>query len=145
MPTKKHHHGFNAPLVTVSCSLILLGSVSANFAVDTDRSSVSSSVQLASAEATEQLPAGEIPSGWRRTAHGWEDASKWRVPAGGRQQSLDEWISATQKQEIPWTRALFSRLRRIPPLMIATIQISLVAVIYRISLGSKWNQESATS
>ncbi len=69
------------------------------------------------------------PEGWRRTRDGWEHVSTWDTVG----QSINQLIAAQQEREPAWLRVAFAKIRRIPPLMIAMMQITAIAVIVNVS------------
>lgn len=69
------------------------------------------------------------PTGWRRTAQGWEDVSTWR-PAP---RPLGEIIATQVDREPVWAREILGRLRGVPPLMFAMVQITAIAAIVRFA------------
>ena len=69
------------------------------------------------------------PEGWRRTDQGWEHVSTWRPMP----RPLDEIIETQVQQESVWIRFILARLRRVPPLMFALIQITAVAAIVNVA------------
>ncbi len=69
-----------------------------------------------------------VPLGWRRTKQGWEHTSTWMLS----NLTINQWIATQHDREPAWIRAGFSKLRSIPPLMVATLQIAAIAVITNI-------------
>ncbi|TWU41592.1 hypothetical protein Q31b_30430 [Novipirellula aureliae] len=70
------------------------------------------------------------PSGWRRTNRGWEHTSNWTMPNHfGANRSISELIATQQASEPKWLQLVLSTVRRIPPLMIAAIQVTAVAIL----------------
>ena len=69
------------------------------------------------------------PEGWRRTDQGWEHVSTWRPAA----RPLGEIIETQVDQEPAWMRDLLERLRKVPPLMFALIQITAIAAIVNVA------------
>lgn len=69
------------------------------------------------------------PEGWRRTDQGWEHVSTWRpIP-----RPLGEIIETQLDQEPAWVRFILDRLRSVPPLMFALIQITAIAAIVNVA------------
>lgn len=72
------------------------------------------------------------PEGWRRTDQGWEHVSTWRpIP-----RPLDEIIATQVDREPAWIRNILDRLRSVPPLMFALIQVTAIAAIVNVA-GNK--------
>jgi hypothetical protein len=69
------------------------------------------------------------PEGWRRTDQGWEHVSTWRPMP----RPLDEIIETQVDQEPAWVRFILDRLRSVPPLMFALIQITAIAAIVNVA------------
>lgn len=70
-----------------------------------------------------------IPTGWRRTNAGWEHASTWSLGSS----NINDLIAAQRRREPAWIRFFFLKLRSIPPLVVAVMQITAIAVIMRIA------------
>lgn len=70
-----------------------------------------------------------LPVGWRRTKNGWEHVSTWSEFAVPAPASINELIARQHDREPRWMRTLMTRISRIPPLMIALIQITAIAAI----------------
>ena len=69
------------------------------------------------------------PKGWRRTKHGWEHVSTWRpIP-----RPLGQIIETQFDREPAWARLMLERLRGVPPLMFALIQVTAIAAIVNVS------------
>ncbi|TWU47615.1 hypothetical protein Poly51_54160 [Rubripirellula tenax] len=65
------------------------------------------------------------PVGWRRTATGWEDSSKWApLP-----RPLGQWIAAQQDREPLWAARILATLRDTPPLIFALFQITAITAV----------------
>ena len=74
-----------------------------------------------------------MPSGWRRTKNGWEHVSTWTnfgLPAA---LSINELIEQQRAREPQWIRFAMARISRVPPLMIALIQIAAIVAIVFVS------------
>lgn len=69
-----------------------------------------------------------LPEGWRRTKHGWEHVSTWRIP-----RPLGQIIANQLDREPVWARNILAGLRSVPPLMFALIQITAIAAIINAS------------
>ena len=69
------------------------------------------------------------PNGWRRTKHGWEHISSWKVPT----QSLGQIIEHQQSREPRWVQSALESLRRIPPVVFAMVQLTMIAFIVWIA------------
>lgn len=76
--------------------------------------------------------AASIPQGFRRTAHGWEDASTWGV-VRDEPEMVEHWLQVQRQREPEWMRTLLSRIRSTSPLTVALIQIAAIACIFRVS------------
>ncbi len=72
-----------------------------------------------------------IPEGWRRTKYGWEHTSTWTSLFANA--SINELIAIQRHREPAWIRYGFAKLRAIPPLMVAVLQITAIAVIVNIA------------
>jgi hypothetical protein len=72
-----------------------------------------------------------VPDGWRRTRHGWEHTSTWTNLFANA--SINELIEIQRRREPAWVRYGFAKLRAIPPLMVAVLQIAAIAVIVSIA------------
>ena len=72
------------------------------------------------------------PSGYRRTKDGWEDASQWYF-GSYQSRSIEHWVETQENREPMWLRKTLGRIRTIPPLMIALIQVTAIAGIVHIS------------
>lgn len=68
------------------------------------------------------------PQGWRRTARGWEHVSSWSMP-----RPLGEIIASQRSREPVWMQMTLAKLRNVPPLFFALLQIIAVAVIVAIA------------
>ncbi len=69
------------------------------------------------------------PEGWRRTDQGWEHVSTWRpIP-----RPLDEIIETQVDRSPPGFDTYLIRLRSVPPLMFALIQITAIATIVNVA------------
>ena len=80
-----------------------------------------------------------LPSGWRLTKHGWEHTSTWTLSNA----SINQLIAAQRDREPAWIRFGFSKLRSIPPLMVALLQITAVAVITNIAKNHRQRGKTA--
>lgn len=69
------------------------------------------------------------PEGWRRTSRGWEHVSTW---PSIETRSLGEIIKGQLKTEPAWIQFTLEKLRNVPPLMFAVLQITLLAVIVNV-------------
>lgn len=83
---------------------------------------------------TTRRPNPVAPTGWRRTSKGWEKVSTWP-----NQKSISELVVHQQSSEPAWIRFLFAKLRGVPPLMVALLQITGVAVIIGIAHDRRKN------
>lgn len=70
-----------------------------------------------------------LPSGWRRTANGWENSSDWFRP----EYEINDWITRGLHHEPVWARRAFESIRDTSPLLIASYQIFAIAVLCRVS------------
>ncbi|MEM0924699.1 MAG: hypothetical protein AAGJ83_01555 [Planctomycetota bacterium] len=73
-----------------------------------------------------------LPRGFRRTNDGWEDATYWHLGPDYQDRPLQSWIDELQDREPPWLRHALDRIRQMPPLMVAVIQVATIAVIFKI-------------
>ena len=91
---------------------------------------VSQGVQISSV-VLGQLPnaVSVSPEGWRRTSQGWEHVSTWRSIET---RSLGEIIDGQLKTEPAWVQFTLEKLRNVPPLMFAVLQITLIAVVVNV-------------
>ncbi|TWT81820.1 hypothetical protein CA13_32730 [Planctomycetes bacterium CA13] len=81
------------------------------------------------------------PTGWRRTNHGWEHTSTWPSDiVAGEKKSISELIAIQEAREPMWLQVTLGKVRGVPPLMIALIQITAIAVL--ISIGRHKRVES---
>ncbi|MEO1526809.1 MAG: hypothetical protein AAFX06_15340 [Planctomycetota bacterium] len=79
------------------------------------------------------LPAeAAVPKGYRLTANGWEDASKWGVVRDD-PRLVEHWIQVQRNREPTWMRGLLSEIRSTSPLAIAVFQIAAITAILRVS------------
>ncbi|TWU22022.1 hypothetical protein Pla52o_30700 [Novipirellula galeiformis] len=70
------------------------------------------------------------PTGWRRTNRGWEHTATWPSSSSlSQQNSISELIAIQESREPKWLQSLLGRVSRIPPLMIAVLQITIIALI----------------
>ncbi len=85
----------------------------------------------ANSVALEQMsrPISVAPEGWRRTRNGWEHVSTWRSVAT---RPLAEIIESQRQAEPAWIQAGLLKIREVPPLMFALIQITSIAVIVNV-------------
>jgi len=72
------------------------------------------------------------PYGWRRTNEGWQHTSTWM-------RSSNHDVASSEPRPLPsmqpaWAIITMETVRRTSPLVIASIQITLIAIIIRISL-----------
>lgn len=74
-----------------------------------------------------------LPQGWRRTRDGWEDVSTWTKTG----KNINDLIAEQKSQEPAWIRIVFSKIRAISPLMIALMQVSVVATIVNVARSRK--------
>ena len=74
-----------------------------------------------------------MPTGWRRTKNGWEHVSTWTNLGLPSAASINELIGQQQAREPRWIRMAMARISRVPPLMIALIQIAAIAAIVFVS------------
>lgn len=80
------------------------------------------------------------PSGWRRTADGWEDASKWEDPSTD---TMDQYIDATRIRQQSMLLSQLNLVAKISPVWIMVVQIGLVAVIYQFSKKRRSTSQNA--
>ncbi|WP_372725689.1 hypothetical protein [Novipirellula sp.] len=74
------------------------------------------------------------PTGWRRTNRGWEHTSSWPQTSGlGQTHSISELIAMQESREPKWFNSMLGRVSGIPPLMIAVLQITMIAVIFNMA------------
>ncbi|EMI21912.1 putative membrane protein [Rhodopirellula maiorica SM1] len=74
------------------------------------------------------------PTGWRRTNRGWEHTSSWPQTSGqGQSHSISELIAMQESREPKWFNTVLGRVSGIPPLMIAVLQITMIAVIFNMA------------
>lgn len=73
------------------------------------------------------------PEGWRLTATGWEDVSTW--PALPR--SLGEIVLSQEKNEPAWLQFTLAKVRGIPPLVFALLQLTAIAAIVNSAKSSE--------
>ncbi|MFG0262297.1 MAG: hypothetical protein ACF788_07895, partial [Novipirellula sp. JB048] len=87
-----------------------------------------------SEEASEHRRPNPIPpTGWRRTNRGWEHTSSWAASSlENHSSSISELIAIQESREPMWLRSLMGRVSGIPPLMIAMLQLTLIALILTI-------------
>ncbi len=98
----------------------------------TATSSVVSTSTLTSAEGRPLNPIP--PTGWRRTNRGWEHTSSWPQTSGlGQTHSISELIAMQESREPRWLNTVLGRVGGIPPLMIAVLQITMIAVIFNVA------------
>jgi hypothetical protein len=74
-----------------------------------------------------------IPTGMRRTKHGWEDASRWFPRDAGPKHSLEYWLAKQRLRENNWRFRVLDRLRSVSPVAIALTQIVAICLIFWIS------------
>jgi hypothetical protein len=120
MKTCRPHHQCLAVVVLVSC-LASIGCAPARF----ENEFVSPNVLPASPAA--------IPRGFRRTKHGWEDASLWGLPGEVQRRSLESWVDRQRQREPGWVRRGIDEIRETPPWMVAVLEISAIAAIVRLT------------
>lgn len=85
--------------------------------------------------------AAAVPNGWRLTRDGWEHTSTWN-PGGP---SINRLIEDQRNREPAWIRFGFLKLRSIPPLMVAVLQITAIAVITSIAENQRRSARSGKS
>lgn len=84
-----------------------------------------------------------MPAGWRRTKNGWEHVSTWTNLGLPTTSSINELISQQQAREPQWIRVAMARLSRVPPLMIAVMQITAIAAIVFVSESRRRERKNA--
>ena len=84
-----------------------------------------------------QNPTAQIPSGMRRTVHGWEDASNWYLQQDETPETVLGWIEQQEKREPGFVTRWLDRIRAVPPLMVGAIQIASIAAIAAISSANR--------
>ena len=74
------------------------------------------------------------PVGWRRTRDGWQHTAQWPIAnVSQATPSIATLIASQESQEPHWLQNAMKRIRDIPPLMIALLQIAAIAAILHIS------------
>lgn len=74
-------------------------------------------------------PVPVAPEGWRRTIDGWEHVSTWLPIA----RPLGEIVLEQEAREPIWVRAGLAKVRRVPPLAFAMLQIAAISAIVGIA------------
>ncbi len=69
------------------------------------------------------------PQGWRRTSAGWEHVSTWT----SLRKSINQLIATQQNREPAWIRFTFAKIRSVPPLMVALLQVTAITVIVNVA------------
>lgn len=69
------------------------------------------------------------PAGWRRTDRGWENVATWRPSA----RPLGEIVMQQEAREPNWMKSAMARLRQLPPLAFAMLQIAAISAIVAFS------------
>jgi hypothetical protein len=81
------------------------------------------------------------PEGWRLTNKGWEHASTWPpLP-----RPLGEIIKDQQDREPAWLQLTLAKLRGVPPLIFALMQLTAVTAIVNTSRNSREEKGSGTN
>lgn len=81
------------------------------------------------------------PQGWRRTDRGWEDVSTWRKIG----RPLAEIVIAQQNREPGWVSSGLARIRELPPLAFAMLQIAAVSAIFWLARRDRRRSLDAAS
>jgi hypothetical protein len=76
-----------------------------------------------------QHPNPVAPEGWRRTSEGWEHVSTWQPIA----RPLGEIVMEQKAREPIWIRAGLAKVRDVPPLAFALLQIAAISAIVGLS------------
>ncbi len=77
-------------------------------------------------------PVSVAPTGWRRTANGWENVATWTKPS----RPLREIVAMQHEREPQWMRSTLAGVRGLPPLAFAMLQITAIAAIVAIGRRS---------
>ena len=82
---------------------------------------------------TSRHPIPVAPEGWRRTDKGWEHVSTWRSMP----RPLGEIIKSQVEREPAWLQLTLAKLRNVPPLIFALIQLTAITAIVNTSRNKK--------
>ena len=74
-----------------------------------------------------------MPAGWRRTRNGWEHVSTWPSPGRYPEFTINELLQRQREREPKWIRMVMARISRVPPLMVALIQLTAIAAIMYVA------------
>lgn len=108
-----------------------------------------------------------LPTGWRRTTHGWERAEAWadsngpavgfesddgktyrrRFAAVGGEppQTVSQWMRWDRAREPLWANRLLAVVRTVHPLSVAILLIAIAMLITRLSEPKLANRDSSGS
>lgn len=103
-----------------------LSSLCANVSPYAIAQSPGSNARTGSAEVREVLP-----TGWRRTVNGWENAASWRARSQARQ--LQHWIKVSHQHESPRVIAAMAELRELHPLVYAFSLMAFTWAVFQVS------------
>ena len=81
-----------------------------------------------------------VPTGWRLTSDGWENVSSWSFP-----RRLGDIINSQLSREPVWMRLTLAKVRGVPPLAYATLQLILIALIVRVAAITRQRREDRQS
>ncbi|QDT58131.1 hypothetical protein SV7mr_06200 [Stieleria bergensis] len=116
-------------ILTVALSAVCLFS---GCAPSRFRDEVDFTIKDASADSNAQSP-----TGFRRTADGWEDTTYWFLPYPVEKRSVGALMVAQQQRERGWLQSCLTGVRSTPPLVIAVVQIFLIYLLYRLHLSGQ--------
>ena len=74
-------------------------------------------------------PSSVPPKGWRRTDRGWENVATWRPIA----RPLGEIVMRQEAREPNWMKSAMAKVRQVPPLAFAMLQIAAISAIVGVS------------
>lgn len=69
------------------------------------------------------------PAGWRKTSRGWEHTSSW--PGLG--PTINDLIATQESSEPQWVRTSLAKVKSVPPITVALIQLLAIAAIAGIA------------
>ena len=75
-----------------------------------------------------QEPRAVLPTGWRRTADGWQHVSSWA--AATRRIPLSQRVIAQRNAQPVWMRRAMASIRQIPPGSFALAQLACVGLLF---------------
>ena len=81
------------------------------------------------------------PQGWRRTDRGWEHVSTWRRIG----RPLAEIVMDQQDREPGWVNSGLARIRELPPLAFAMLQITAISAIFWLAGRDRRRSSDAAS